>query len=64
MRTYVVRDVPRDEADDIRQILDRLRERGHFVEDVRQHGDSWRVLARERRSHGGALTTFRRRSTD
>jgi hypothetical protein len=63
MKTYVVRDVPPDEADDIRHILDRLRER-HFVEDVRQHGDSWRVVARDRRSHDAMLTTFHRRSTD
>jgi hypothetical protein len=65
MKTYVACDVPEPEADNIRQVLERLESDGHFVADVRheQTAHVWRVFAQDRRSRE-VLTINRRRETD
>lgn len=65
MKTYVVRDVPEHEADRIRDILDDLQQRGHFVADVRHEvaAQVWRVFAHDRRTRE-VMTINRRRQTD
>ena len=66
-RTYLVREVPQEDADEIPKVIAHLRSEGHFIADVQHAGSVWHIYGRERRfrvAEPDVLLTFRRRATD
>jgi hypothetical protein len=48
-RTYIVREIPESEADDIVGEVQRVERLGHRIADVRHENGFWRIFAHERR---------------